>query len=499
MDETAETPLAKGRRRRAFSLTDLVAERRRAIISFGVGLIVLLLIQFPVVEQSFLGAPDRQMMETAFRLRADVTAGRADPVLFLDIDDRTLSHLAPPSAGFAPPLATTPRAAVADLLDFVRTAPVASAPRVVIVDVDISQPASDGPAGIARLQAALSAWSASKTAPPLIISRQPYQAAALGLTDRAGLALPDTPYDAIVQPAPNIYWAETEVLGDLNGIIREFLPYQCVTTSRDPAGGHQPLYSAALLAYMFTERDQAALARAHARHWMSEAAARCQSKPSIPLRHGERIDFHFSLDLGFLGRVWPDLDPRWPGFARCGDTDAAIFRRLSVIDVLDAVHADPDASRSLLCQHLVIIGGTNESSADFVQTPDNEMNGSVVLANAVRGLQLTHGGLRPIPLVFQILGLLIVSLSISACALATERARHHYRQLRRTTRKHSLAHRLVIIPLNPLIVNGIIAVTAHCAGIVLLMVSLNFGLWGFLSAPAFAAAITETVQEFADG
>ena len=57
-----------------------------------------------------------------------------------------------------------------------------------------------------------------------------------------------------------------------------------------------------------------------------------------------------------------------------------------MIDVLDAVKEDPNASRSLLCQHLVIIGGTNESSADFVQTPDNEMNGSVVLANAVRGL-----------------------------------------------------------------------------------------------------------------
>jgi hypothetical protein len=34
---------------------------------------------------------------------------------------------------------------------------------------------------------------------------------------------------------------------------------------------------------------------------------------------------------------------------------------------------------------------------------------------------------------------------------------------------------------------------------VLLLVSLNFGLWGFVSAPVFAAAITETVQEFADG
>jgi CHASE2 domain-containing sensor protein len=498
MRETEEPSASSPRFLRGFSLGDLRAERRRAVVSFAVGLVVLLLIQLPVVEQSFLGAPDRQMMETAFRLRADVTAGRADPVLFLDIDDRTLSRLAPPSSGFAPPLATTPRAAIADLLDFIRTGPVASTPGVVIVDVDIAQPASDGSEGIARLKSALAAWAATKGAPPLIISRQPYQTAALGLADRPGFALPDTPYDAIVQPAPNIYWAETEVLGDLNGVIREFLPYQCVITSRDP-GGHQPLYSAALLAYMFTERDAKVLGQAHARHWMSQAAAHCQTQPAVALKHGERIDFHLSLDLGFMGRVWPDLDPRWPGFRRCGDTDAAIFRRLSVIDVLDAAHADSQASRGLFCQHLVIIGGTNESSADFVQTPYSEMNGSVVLANAIRGLQLTHGGLRPIPLIFQILGLLVVSLSISACALITERARHRYRQLRHGPHKHSLVHRLAIIPLNPLIVNGIIALTAHCMGIVLLMISLNFGLWGFLSAPAFAAAITETVQEFADG
>ncbi|MFI4974926.1 MAG: hypothetical protein ACHP84_10340, partial [Caulobacterales bacterium] len=39
----------------------------------------------------------------------------------------------------------------------------------------------------------------------------------------------------------------------------------------------------------------------------------------------------------------------------------------------------------------------------------------------------------------------------------------------------------------------------HRLGIALLVISLNFGLWGFLSAPAVAAAITETIQEFTDG
>jgi len=147
---------------------------------------------------------------------------------------------------------------------------------------------------------------------------------------------------------------------------------------------------------------------------------------------------------------------------------------------------------------VVIIGGTNGAAGDFEQTPLNEMNGSVILANAVRGLELTHGGMRAIPLLFQILLLALISLAFSASALATERARRHYRTLKRGSRKRKLSGRLSVMVLNPIILNGLIAATAHCIGIAILMVSLNFGFWGFLSAPAFAAAITETVQEFFD-
>src|SRR5580693_9204949 len=66
--EAQPTPPRQPRVRRPFSVAQLAAERRRAGISFTVGLIVLLLIQIPAIEQSFLGAPDRQLMETAYRL-----------------------------------------------------------------------------------------------------------------------------------------------------------------------------------------------------------------------------------------------------------------------------------------------------------------------------------------------------------------------------------------------------------------------------------------------
>ena len=468
------------------------------MLSFGVGLIVLLLIQIPTVEQSFVGAPDRQMIETAFWMRADITGGVAEPVLFYGSRRSDAQPARPAVHRF--------RAAAVDNSARSNRRPpgvharrtAATAPRAVVLDVDIAQPASDGPDGVERLRKVLAAWAATKTAPALIIAREAYPAAAFGI-DRPQLALPDTPYDSIVLPAPNIFWSEPSVQADLNGVIREFLPYQCVISSRDPNSAPSPLYSTALLAYQFAERDQKVLEHAPARHWMTEAATHCQTQSDAQPWHGELIDFHISLERGFLGRVWPDLSPAWPGFRQCGRDDPAIFRRLSAIDILDAIRSGGDVSRALLCQHVVIIGGTSASGGDFVQTPLNEMNGSVVLANAIRGLELSHGGLRPIPLIFQVLLLLVVTLLMSATNLATARARRHYRRLRRGTHKATLGRRLAIIPLNPIIFNGLIVLAAHGLGIGLLMVSLNFGYWGFLSAPVIAAALTQTLQEFGGG
>ena len=479
-------------KRWAGALALLSRERRRAAISFTVGLIVLLLIQIPAVEQSFLGAPDREMIQSAFELRSDLVGGTAAPALFLDIDDRTLSKLS--AAPLAPPLETAPRAAIADVLDFIRTAPPAQAPRVVVLDVDVAQPSSDGPTGVDRLQSALTNWAKSSSTPPLIIARQAFPASLFGQTSDVPI-LPDSPYDSVVQSAPNIFWATPKVVVDQNAVVREFTPFECVQTR----AGIQPLYSAALLAYQFAERDPNVLAHASARHWIDDAVQHCRAQPGVSLGHGERIDFHISLDLGFTGRVWPNLSPRWPGFRTCDASDRAIFRRLSVIDIVDALRAGGDISHDLLCQRVVLIGGTNASAGDFVQTPLNEMNGTAVLANAIRGLELTHGGLRPIPLPFQVVLLMLVVMAFTFSAMATEQAKHHHKTLRNSPHKRELGHRLAIISLNPLVLNGTIALFAHLVGIGLLLVSLNFGLWGFLSAPAFAVAITETIQEFIDG
>jgi CHASE2 domain-containing sensor protein len=487
----AET-IPPSQKRWVWSLALLRGERRRAVISFTAGLIVLMLIQIPAVEQSFLGAPDREMIQSAFELRSDLVGGTASPALFLDIDDRTLSKLS--TAPFAPPLETAPRGAIADILGFIRAAPPAQAPRVVVLDVDIAQPSSDGPTGVSRLQAELANWAKSASAPSLIIARQAFPASLFGQTSDVPI-LPDSPYDSIVQSAPNIFWSTPKVVGDQNGVIREFIPFECVQTR----AGIQPLYSAALMAYQFAERDPNVLAHAPVKHWIDDAVAHCRAQPGAGLGHGERIDFHISLDLGFNGRVWPNLSPAWPGFKTCDASDRTIFRRLSVIDIVDAVRAGADISHDLLCQRVVLIGGTNASAGDFVQTPLNEMNGTVVLANAIRGLEMTHGGLRPIPLPFQIVLLMLVVTAFTFSAIATEQAKDHHKALRNSPHRNKIGHRLAIISLNPLVLNGMIAILAHLTGIALLLVSLNFGLWGFLSAPAFAVAITETIQEFLDG
>jgi CHASE2 domain-containing sensor protein len=484
-------PRRQRTRRRGLSLATLQTERRRLGISFMVGLIVLLLIQIPAVEQSFLGGPDREMMETAFKLRSDAIAGTAAPVLFLDFDNRTIEAGAP---DFSPPPTTTPRTLIAQLLEFIRTAPPASAPRVVVLDIDIGQASQPGDPGVSALADELTKWADTSTAPPIIIAREAFPAAILG-SPRPGLALPSTPYDAVVAQAPDIYWSTVTMLADQNGVIREFTPFQCVQTF---SGEVEPLFSAALLAYQFAERDAGVLERAPARHWIADAQSRCRTNPATPLVRGERIDYHISLGYGFERRVWPKLSPRWPAAKQCGDSDMAIFRRISAGDVLDAVAAKADVSHALLCQHVVIIGGTNGGANDFVQTPLNEMNGSVVLANAIRGLELTHGGLQPIPLIIQVFGLMVVSLALSACGAATDQARYRLRRLRRSPHKRRLAGRAGMIVLNPVILNGAVALTAHSVGIALLFVSLNYGRWGFLSAPAFAAAITQTMQEFFD-
>ena len=262
------------------------------------------------------------------------------------------------------------------------------------------------------------------------------------------------------------------------------------------AEGVTPLYSAVLLAYFYGERDQKVLRNAPVKHWMVDAPARCQAQPTLSLKHGERIDFHFSLDLGFAGRVWPNLSPKWPGFKTCGTEDLTIFLRVSAIDILDAIHAGGNVTHGPLCQHVVIIGGTNGAAADFEQTPLNEMNGSVVMANAIRGLELSSGGLRRAPMLVELALVSVLCVFIAPGSTLPRHLRDHYRRRRRRGGKVTPITRLLATPFHPIVLNGLFAALAQGAGVLVVVLFLQFGLSVNVAGPALIATLLALLQDF---
>lgn len=486
---TAEALAVEVSRLRRLALAIEQGHYRRFVISFIAGLLVLGLMRVPMINRSMFGEPDRQMMETAFKMRADLLHG-GDPGLFIDIDDQTIASLLPTGPARRAPMATAPRGIIADALEYVREAPQGKGAAAVVLDTDLATPTPGDEAGAAKLHKVLAAWAQTPSAPELMIVRQSFPEATFD-SNGDKLILPTTNYDDVVTPAPNIMWASGEMLADQNGVMREFRPYICVVGPTGPT----VLYSATLLSYGFLQNGHIPHDAA-VRPLITGAEKDCANPRRHANLHGELVNYHLSLGKGENERVWPDLSPDWKGFARCGSgADRAVFRRVSASDV---AAAGPDASHELVCGRLVIIGGTNIAANDFEQTPLNEMSGSVIIINAVRGLELSGGGLRRVPLWLQLLVLLVVSAGITAGFALTRRVREHYAHLKSRHRGHPWHVRLRLMPFNPVVLNFVFAFAAHWVGIGLLLISLDRGYWGYLSASAFASAAVGAMQEVAD-
>ncbi len=461
----------------------------RALITFTVGALVLVVIRIPVVEQSFIGQPDREMLDTAFKMRSDVFVGRGDPVLLMDIDNATIREdVEHPVQRDREPSSQASRGLVADLLQYILAAPPERMPKAVMLDVDLAAPQAFDTPGVARLHKVLQAWAASPTAPPLIVSREAFNPEVVGLEGKIP-ALPASDYDDIVDQAPNIYWGEVRVLANQEGVVNEMMPYQCVQHQ----GRIEPLFASALLAYAVLQ-DGKIPKGSKVEEVLKEAGPHCKNDPHHPLLHGEQINYHLTLERSEEERTWPDLRLDWPGFRQCGrEGDRAVFRQLPA-SVIQAAGAD--ASHDILCRRLVVIGGTNDVAADFQQTPLHDMAGAMVLANSVRGLQISHGGLKQAALPLQLGVLLLVSIVITTGFTISRLMRRRYRRHRAGV-KH-WRQELALLPLNPILLNWTIAFGAHWVGVALLIWSLDLGYWGFLSGPAFGAAMAEAIQDFTD-
>lgn len=459
---------------------------RRTLITFVAGLAVIGLMRIPVVEQSLLGEPDRAMLDTAFKLRADIYSGAADPVIFLDIDDRTLTgEPSERNIQKGPPPSVTPRNILVRLLDYVRSAPHGQRPAAVLMDVDIATPAPGEEEATRQLGESLAAWSRDPGQPTLVIAREAYPAEAVGVPGR-NKVLPASPFDGTVENAPNIFWGSVKTLSDKEGRVRWFVPFECVTTPH----GQQVLYSSAVLTYGALNRGLPPTSEVA--KWMEEAPHYCREHAVDPFFEGGMINYHIALDREGTVDHWPDLPKDYRIKGACGDGDRSMFRRISAADI---IAAGPEASASLLCGHLVVIGGTNTAASDFRTTPIGDVSGSVILVNAIRGMQLTGGGLHQLSLPFQIVVVLLVSVIYSSLFAATEhlRERVHASGVRHKTTVLARVQQMIA---NPALLNAMIAVMIHGLGLLGLMLSLRYGLFGFLSAPAIAAGFVETVQEF---
>lgn len=463
---------------------------RRFALTIAVGVAMLVAMQYPQVEASLLGDPDRDMLDTAFRLRSDLFSGDADPILFIDFDDRTTAAGAEPGPWPRPPEARTNRQTLAQILEFIRTAPPEKQAAAVMMDIDLATSRQEDAASLAAIRKVLEDWARTPTAPVLVMARDAVPSQAYDM-EPGSLILPRSDYDDIVNAASNMHYATVKVLADKDGVVGDFIPYQCVQTQQGPT----VLYSAMLLLYGFLENGQVP-EKAPVRPFMESAPKVCaEAKGKSPPPESVDINYHFSMEVNSDNRVWPDLPPSWDGNGRCPGGDRAIVRRLSAIDV---AAAGLDASRDLLCGRLVIIGGTNTAQGDFQQTPLRDMAGPAIIGNAVRGLQLTDGGMRKLELPWQILILIPICIGISFGFAVTRQTRREYKRYLRRHPDGNFWLRMRMLPFNPVVLNWLTALGAHYVGVGVLLFSLGWGYWGFLSAPAFAAALAETAQEFAE-
>lgn len=468
-------------------------------------------LQFPLVQDSFVGDPDKAGLQQTLKLQRNIVGGDAAPVVYIDFGDadwlpaaarepRLATVVAPEGAvadPSAPVVATpiptqnvplyVPRQALADILDFLST----SGAVAVFVDVDTSY--APNPQADRTYADAIDRWREKPDAPLLALARTNWVAPSI--FDRNQLPEP-APDDRIVEG--------TVVLrSDSEQVVDNVSYWSC----EGPEDMKEPrasvvLYLAAAARYDDGLRGKQAVADTLTR-------GRCSGAPrsvnlAAPggsmtfLRQEGPIHYHMEVVRTDGKGPWfvpssPSVAMREPVAARCGQTQAKVATLVNAADILAGLEAK-DISAGFLCGAMVVVGASAELVRDVHPTPYGDMPGAFVLANAARGLDLS-GPLRRFP---YWIGLgMVVGISILVFLVHDFVHKWSNRVLSRKPRKlgAKAAHWLIDKATHPLTFSFLITSLLFLVGLALTFFMIRDGYWGVFAASATAASLSNAFDD----
>jgi CHASE2 domain len=482
------------------------------LVAFG----LLAALQFPVVKQSFVGTPDRAMVDLAFKMRRGQVGGTADPVLWLDMDQSSLEdHFraqrgrdilsqVPPTERGTPNAA--PRDMIANLLTYSRSGGTVRFTRgasLVVLDTFLAWDSGNEDAEQALMEA-LEAWSHDENAPILGLVQ-----ADIAPSDgsRAYNQVLPSRFDEIVARAPNMVWVHPGVMKDDASIAREYHPFQCVLRQQGegtPSVASVPSV-ATLAAYVqMADRAHPTLSQAqrnqHTRNELTLAQNRfvrsCDGRSMSSLR-GVPIKYHLGYSLAKDAPAAAPVDQGWQHRASCG-TPRALTRLPA------RGFNDPGQPRDItpLCGHMVIIGANNDLLPDLARTPVGQpLPGPVVLANLMRSAPLDLDETQQLK-DWQRIGLQALLLLVLVCVqvpVAKWLETRHFSY----AKKMASSKRLAAIPglakwvlTHPLVLKFLLPIVVSFVGLTFTLWGLDIGFHAIVSAPVYAVALVNAWQQF---
>lgn len=460
------------------------------------------IMQAPVVQQSWMGAPDKEGLETVFQLQQNQIGGQAAPLLFVDFATEDWKEAAarrpPPEPGAEPTAAGPtplylPRYALGQTLDFLRT----TRANAVFVDVDTSAgPSAQDDRYFAE---AIDRWRATPGAPLLILARTDWTTPSI--FERTGIA-PLRPSDHVVEAQVRISSSDNEV----DSV--EYWSCEGTGAARAPRA-NASVYLAAAARFGDGAKGKAAVQK-------GLDGIRCSGKPGDlviatpgrPMEFGAHtgpIYYHLAMEdrpsptgdgvLWSSGnwkteRLRPDLA------RRCGQDSAPVAMRVRVMDLLTAADA-PNVSTEAYCGRTIVVGASANIARDVFPTVLGDLPGAFILGNAARGLDLV-GPLRRFPYLIGLGYVLGITVAVFfAYRVTSELARRLLRQ--KTKGVGGKLFKFVVDNVtHPLSLSLLLGNVLSLVGLIITYFTIKAGLWGVFAASSLAASFSNAFDDVSD-